>query len=118
MSYDLAVWIGARPLDAEAAGEEYERRCEEVEELDPAEEIPPAPALQAFAADLLVRYPEAEVDEDESPWSMSPLIGDAIGDFFPIAMTYPGAARARAFVIETIRRHQLVGYDPQTEELL
>jgi hypothetical protein len=93
MSYDLAVWAGARPADDQSAAKEFEQRCDQRDaDIDRGIDHPPSPVIERFAADLLSRWPELDDDSgDECPWSDAPLIGNASGNFFHFAMTFTGA---------------------------
>lgn len=113
MSYDIAIWVGPRPRSAEAAGEEYERRMDELEEDDTS---PPVEAITAFVADLTQRYPEGTMD---GVWASEPLLLSASGETLYLNITVDSHLDG---VVDTIGRlaveHGLVAYDPQTEDLL
>lgn len=121
MSYDLAVWKGSLPADAEAAAAEYGRRMDAMEaalEQDGLRE-PATPAIHAFVEAALVRYPALDGESgDECPWASSPLIGEAVGDLIYFPMTFSGAVYARDVLAEIAELHGLVCYDPQIEQLL
>lgn len=119
MSYDLAFWVGSRPADDDEAGEEFERRADFMEDED-AEFRPPTPAMGAFIQDLLRRFPPLsdQADEESNVWAVGPEPGDINGDFAYLNMTYPGAERAYDAITETVRKHGLVCFDPQTGSLV
>lgn len=119
MSYDLAFWVGPRPAGDDEAGEEFERRADLMEDED-AELSPPTPAMQAFIQELLRHFPPLDEDADEegNVWAVGPEPGDINGDFAYLNMTYPGAERAYDVIAETVRKHGLVCFDPQTGSLV
>jgi hypothetical protein len=118
MSYDMAVWVGAKPSDDAAALKEYEELWEKYEDTEESAH----PEILAFIDDLTKRYPDlTELDDDhvdDSPWADGPLTGNVMGPFFYFAMTYSGAEEAVPFVAETAARHGLVCFDPQTTKLI
>jgi hypothetical protein len=120
MSYDLAVWEGARPADDEAAAKFYRDHIVSVLQdrepgLRPARTLP-TPKIRAYVGVLLERWPELN-DDEHSPWSTSPLIGEAIGSFIYFPMGFSMADQASAYAAEVARQHGLVCYDPQLERL-
>jgi len=123
MSYDLAVWEGERPADDEAATKFFrERIVPQLEEYGPSNPVPPTPRIRAYVEALLDRWPDikivgTEVINEDSPWSDSPLMGDAIGWFVYFPMQWGRAAEASAFAAEVAQQHGLVCYDPQSESL-
>ena len=79
MSYDLAVWVGARPQSDSDASAVYERLMDRMEAGDA--EAEPSPAIRAYVAALLERWPDITEDAGEdSPWADGPLIGNAFED--------------------------------------
>lgn len=119
MSYDLAVWVGPRPASNDAALAEYERRMDAMEAALEGEDLPVDPAIREFVEAALERYPELdEGSGDESPWSSSPLLDDAVGDLLYFGMTFSGAAYARDVLADLASSLDLVCFDPQIEQLL
>ncbi len=117
MSYDLAVWEGDRPADDAAAGKHYrEHLVPQLEVCDPANQVPPTPRIKAYVEALLARWPDIDQDED-SPWSASPLMGAATGSFVYFPMVYSMADEASSFAAELAQQHGLVCYDPQLQRL-
>ncbi len=118
MSYDIAVWVGERPLDDDEATRVYERLYEQSENTDAA----PSPLLLDFIGALTSRYPDlmdlSEDDSDGSPWADGPLTLNVVGSFFYFALTYSGAEEALPFIAETARAHGLVCFDRQRPGLL
>jgi hypothetical protein len=121
MTYDVAVWEGKRPSDDEA-GEMLERLMDAAEARDesgmPPE--PPTPGIAAFMSDLLDRWPDIDQpDGENSPWAMSGLREDASGALCYLCMTNtPLLDEAVAYIAELARKHGLICYDPQFEEVI
>jgi hypothetical protein len=114
VSYDLAVWEGQRPADDEAAGGMFEELYACYVESG-VREIP-TERIRAYAEALHARYPD--IDEDErSPWSTAPLIGEAIGPFFYFPMVYSRCEEASAWAAQLAADHGLVCFDPQMGRL-
>ena len=110
MSYDLVVWVGKRPADSSEADEQYE---EFMDLLDGgADNTPPNPRLVAYCQALLRRWPELD-DAGDSPWVVSPLIADAVGDVFPFGIESERAEEVAAYAARLAAEHGLVCYDPQ-----
>jgi hypothetical protein len=120
MSYDLAVWVGPRPANAEAADAEFARRMDAMEEqIGSDAELAPAPELMAFVEAALARYPELDENSGpECPWASGPLSGEIVGDLIYFPMTFSGAEYARDVLAELVASRALVCYDPQIEALL
>ena len=118
MSYDVAVWVGARPANDATALTTYEELWKRYENTDE----PPHPAILAYISDLESRYPDLDQLDDEhvddSPWAEGHMIGNVMGPFFYFAMTYPGARKALSFVALTAAAHDLVCFDPQSTTLI
>lgn len=119
MSYDLAVWEGERPADDEAAMKFYlQRLVPQLEELDPMDVAAPTPRIRAYVEALLERWPDIDSDNGaSSPWSTSPLMGEAVGWFVYFPMVFSMADEASAFAADLARQHGLVCFDPQLERL-
>ncbi|WP_307814128.1 hypothetical protein [Streptomyces sp. N35] len=85
MSYDLAVWEGERPTDDAVAGRLFSELYDQY--IDTDVEQPPTERIATYVAALLERWCDLTEDEDDtSPWSTSPLIGEARGPlvYFPM----------------------------------
>jgi hypothetical protein len=118
MSYDLAVWEGQRPADDEAGTKFYtEQIIPRLEGYDPKDPTPPTLRIRAYVEALLKRWPDIQADDDGSPWSTSPLIGEAVGWFIYFSMVFSMADEASAFAADLAQQHGLVCYDPQLERL-
>jgi hypothetical protein len=110
VSYDLVVWVGRRPADAAAADERYE---ELMDLLDSGgDNSPPNPRLVAYSQALLRRWPDLD-ESDDSPWVVSPLIADAVGDVFPFAIDSERVDEVAAYAARLAEEQGLVCYDPQ-----
>jgi hypothetical protein len=118
MSYDLAVWEGERPADDKAGTKFYlEHVVPQLEAYRPGSPVaPPTPKIRAYVEALLERWPDLHEDLN-SPWSMSPLLSEAIGSLIYFPMTFSMADEASAYAAEVARQHGLVCYDPQLERL-
>ena len=86
-------------------------------------QTPPSPAIAAYVAALLERYPDlTELDDDaadDSPWADGPLIDNASGPFLYFAFVRGAALdEAWSFAVDTARSAGLVGFDPQSERLV
>jgi hypothetical protein len=114
VSYDLAVWEGQRPADDEAAGVIFEELYAHYIKSDI--EVPPTERIRAYGEALLARYPD--IDEDESsPWSTAPLIGEAVGPLMYFPMVYSRCDEVSAWAAQTAVEHGLVCFDPQLGRL-
>jgi hypothetical protein len=71
----------------------YQGFTQLLEELD-YDNPPPTPTIHAYVEALLERWPDIDEAED-SPWSTSPLIGEAIGSFVYFPMVWQRPAQAR-----------------------
>ncbi|MFI5810273.1 hypothetical protein ACIA7S_04740 [Streptomyces sp. NPDC051643] len=116
MSYGLAVWEGDRPGDGVIAGkvctQPYDRY------IDTAEDLPASPRIAEYVAALLARWVDlTEDEEDTSPWSTGPLIGEAAGPFIYFPMRYNMAEEASAYAADLAASMGLVCDDPQARRL-
>ena len=116
MSYDLAVWEGSRPKSNAEAAKTFDALMKKYQE---AESSPAAtPAIRAYVEALLAKYPDLDDDnEDECPWADAPLIANATGPLFYFAMVFSKAESASAFAADLAKKHGLVCFDPQSNEL-
>jgi hypothetical protein len=117
MTYDLAVWEGDKPDEANAFAvfsALYDRY------IDTDVEIAPNPAIAAYVQALLGRWLElgdpADVD-DTSPWSDGPLINDASGPIIYFAMRPSMADEVSAECARMAAERGLVCFDPQWDRL-
>ncbi|MEV4924328.1 hypothetical protein [Streptomyces roseoverticillatus] len=116
MSCDLAVWEGERPADDKTASELFRSLYEQY--IGTRADHPPTAVIAQYVALLLERWPDLTEDENEiSPWSTGPLIGEASGPLIYIPMVWSMAATASAYAAETAASLGLVCYDPQARRL-
>jgi len=116
MSYDLAVWEGARPESDELALAHYQRQMALADALYESRQ-PPAPPTAAIAELLQAVTARFPADEEDGVWSVPPSAADVGGSFAYLTMTFPGAARAGDAVVEMALARGLVVFDPQTTAL-
>jgi hypothetical protein len=116
MSYNLAVWEGARPkTDADALGV-FNELMDKQQSRAPA---PPTTAIRQYVEALLARWPDlGDDDENETPWSDGPLINNATGPIFYFGVVFSAAEEAVTFAASLARKHGLVCFDPQSGTLL
>ncbi len=119
VSYDLAVWEGERPSSDEEAGAIHSALYDWY--VDSDEEFAPAPLLVEFVNALLARWPDLGDDdgdeEEETPWSTGPLIGEVCGPYMYFPMSYSRAEEASAFAASVAAKLGLVCFDPQLNQL-
>ncbi len=109
MSYDLAVWVGQAPPDDATAAAEFEERFDVYE----GSEDPLSPALVAFVAVLLERFPEGK---DDGVWALEPVLDDEGGDFLCLTMVVNDQLDdVVSYAAQVGSEHGLVVYDPQQE---
>lgn len=120
MSYDVAVWDGSRPANDDEAIETFERLMDADEARDDEHGEPLTPTIDAFLADLLARWPDLDEPSGEgSPWAISGIREDASGPLCYLCMTNtPLLDEAVAYIAELARKHGLVAFDPQVEEVI
>ncbi|MFD7026550.1 hypothetical protein ACFWAR_00745 [Streptomyces sp. NPDC059917] len=117
MSYDLAVWEGERPSDDAAAGRCFTDLYDEYIAAD-GPGVAPTEQIAAYVAVLLGRWPDLTEDEDEddnSPWSTGPLLGEASGPLIYFPMRWSMAEEASAYAAEMASSMGLNCYDPQAQ---
>lgn len=116
MSYDLAVWEGERPADDKVAARVFMDLYERYVETDA--EHPPAERIAAYVAALLDRWCDlTEDEEDTSPWSTGPLIGEACGPLSYFPMRWSMAEDASTYAATLADSMGLVCFDPQQNRL-
>ena len=114
MSCDFGVWFPHKRLSATEAGELYTRLCE-----GDTSGVQAHPAVDAFYADLIARYPERDsipedrVDDfDYCPWSCAL---DHTPGHVIMPCVWPKADYVAHLVHELARKHGLAVYDPQSD---
>jgi hypothetical protein len=111
VSYNLAVWEGPLPASDADAVVEFERRMEAAGQ----EQIPDSPLIHRLVAQLTARWPE---DSESSPWSETPLIGNANGTILYLGLRRSHAEAGVASVANAAARLGLICFDPQDEMML
>lgn len=114
MSYDLAVWEGEPPTDDAAGLAELLNQQGQYHHANPR--IPPSPKIRAYVEALLQVYPDLSPsagDDDLSPWSTAPLIGEANGPYVYFPMVWSRCEEVSAVAARIARNHGLNCYDPQ-----
>ncbi|MFE2473085.1 hypothetical protein [Streptomyces mirabilis] len=116
MSYDLAVWEGERPADDKTAVQVFNDLYDRL--IDAETHQPPTERIADYVAALLERWCDLAEDEDDaSPWSTGPLIGEARGPLVYFPMRWSMAEVASAFAANLARSMGLVCFDPQLNKL-
>jgi hypothetical protein len=120
MSYDLAVWEGDRPANDFAAAAQFKVLHERF--MGRANHVPPTERIEAYVMALLSRYPDLSAGDDEdgedgSPWSTSPLMGEASGPLVYFPMVWSRAEEVSGWAAELAAEHGLNCYDPQCNQL-
>lgn len=115
MSYDLAVWEGERPADDKTAGRVFNDLYDRLMETETDER--PTERLRGYVAGLLERWRDLTEDDDTSPWSTGPLIGEARGSLIYFPMRWSMAEEASGFAAGLARSMGLVCFDPQLNKL-
>ncbi|WP_329201447.1 MULTISPECIES: hypothetical protein [unclassified Streptomyces] len=116
MSYDLAVWEGERPADDMTAGRIFNELYDLY--IDAELDEPPSERIAAYVAALLERWCDiTEDDEDTSPWSTGPLIGEARGPLIYFPMRWSMAEKASAYAAAVADSMGLVCFDVQQDRL-
>ncbi|UQU62228.1 hypothetical protein COUCH_24695 [Couchioplanes caeruleus] len=116
MSYDLAVWEGARPANDAAAAAEFEALYARFVETEGS--VEPTERVARYVAALLDRHPDIDTDAgDDSPWSTAPLLNEASGPLVYFPMVWSRCDEVSAWAAEVAEQHGLNCYDPQLEQL-
>ncbi|WP_030348793.1 hypothetical protein [Streptomyces sp. NRRL S-1022] len=112
MSYDLAVWEGERPADDKTAARVFNDMYARY--IDGEVEERPSERIAAYVAALLERWCDlTEDEEDTSPWSTGPLIGEARGPLIYFPMRWSMAEEASAYAATVAESMGLVCFDVQ-----
>jgi hypothetical protein len=116
MSYDLAVWEGERPADDKTAAQVFSDLYDRY--IDSEVKKPASERIAAYVAALLERWCDlTEDEEDTSPWSTSPLIGEASGPLIYFPMRFSMAEEASAYAAAVAESMGLVCFDVQQGRL-
>ena len=115
MSYDLAVWDGDRPLDDDRACLTYDELYERYLASDGPYE-PETASITAYLAAFREQYPN---DEQLIAEKASPRVDSEVsGPIVYLTMSYRHAEDVADHAADLARRHGLVCFDPQIEQLL
>jgi hypothetical protein len=116
VSFDLGVWYPQKRISNQQASELYARLCD-----GDTAGVEPHPAIDAFYAELTVRYPEIDTipeeklgDYDHCPWSCSL---DRSPGHVIMACVWPRATQVAELVEKLGRKHGLAIFDPQSDEV-
>ncbi|MFJ2847786.1 hypothetical protein GTY20_38520 [Streptomyces sp. SID4946] len=116
MSYDLAVWEGERPTNDKTASRVFSDLYDRY--IDSEVQEPPSERIAAYVAVLLGRWCDlAEDDDDISPWSTGPLIGEARGPLVYFPMRWSMTEEASAYAAAVAESMGLVCFDVQQNRL-
>ncbi|MFC8063761.1 hypothetical protein [Streptomyces sp. NPDC057293] len=116
MSYDLAVWEGEGPADDKAAAWVFNDLYDRY--LDSEVQEPPSERIATYVATLLERWCDlTEDEEDTSPWSTGPLIGEASGPLIYFPIRWRMAEEASAYAAALAESMGLVCFDVQLNRL-
>ncbi|MFD7686820.1 hypothetical protein [Streptomyces sp. NPDC059781] len=116
MSYDLAVGEGERPADDKTAAQVFSDLYDRY--IDSEVKEPASERIGAYVAALLERWCDlTEDEEDTSPWSTSPLIGEASGPLIYFPMRFSMAEEASAYAAAVAESMGLVCFDVQQDRL-
>ncbi|MGA5641074.1 hypothetical protein [Streptomyces sp. CS081A] len=116
MSYDLAVWEGEKPADDKTARQVFNDLYDVY--IDSGVEEPPSERIAAYVAVLLERWCDlTEDEEDTSPWSTGPLIGEAGGPLIYFPLRFSMAEEASAYAAAVAESMGLVCFDVQQDRL-
>ncbi|MET7323391.1 hypothetical protein [Streptomyces sp. NPDC005549] len=116
MSYDLAVWKGERSGDDKTAAQVFSDLYDRY--IDSEVKEPASERIAAYVAVLLERWCDlTEDEEDTSPWSTSPLIGEASGPLIYFPVRFSMAEEASAYAAAVAESMGLVCFDVQQDRL-
>ena len=110
MNFDLGIWQAEGPLSAAEASRIYASFCRAE---TPARVVRNSPAVNAFYADLIAKWPETG-NKELCPWS-GPLHHSA--SHVLLSCVWSKAENVLLQVAEVASRHGLVVFDPQSEEV-
>ncbi|MGW7463069.1 hypothetical protein [Streptomyces sp. NPDC054797] len=111
MSYDPAVWEGDRPVDDKTADRVFSDLYDRY--IDSDVEEPATDRIAAYVAALPERWCDlTEDEEDTSPWSTGPLLGDASGP-----LLYFVAEETSAYAVSVADSMDLVCFDVREDRL-
>jgi hypothetical protein len=108
------VWEGDRPANDAAALAEFERLWAHY--FESAEDFVPTERIADYVRALLERYPDLD-DDDDSPWSTSPLMSEASGQIIYFPMVWSRCEEVSAWAADLAKQHGLNCFDPQSNQL-
>jgi hypothetical protein len=117
MSYDLAVWEGARPPSDIKALQEFHRLYDAL--FNRGELVAASPQIQSYVAKLIDRWPDLTTgsEAERSAWAQRPLLGNASGTLIYFAIRSSRAGEVASYAAELASDAGLVCFDPQTGQL-
>jgi hypothetical protein len=117
MSYDLAVWEGARPPTDIKALQEFHRLYDAL--FNGGELVPVSPQIQSYVAKLVDRWPDLSTgpETERSAWAQRPLLGNASGTLIYFAIRSSRAGEVASYAAQLASDAGLVCFDPQTGQL-
>ncbi len=110
MTFDLGVWQVNGSITAAEASGIYASFCRGE---TPVRVLRNSPAVEAFYEDLMEKWPDT-VDRNLSPWS-GPLHHSS--SHVLMSCVWSKAESVYSFVAELAASHELVLFDPQSEEV-
>jgi hypothetical protein len=121
MSFNVAVWEGARPKTDALARVEFQRLYATYADGAGSTKSPSA-AVRRFVATITAAYPDAASlapdRADGSVWSDGRLLGNAAGPFVYFGILWTFVEEVVPFVMECAREQGLVCFDAQERALL
>jgi len=118
MSYDLAVWEGARPTSDLNALQHFHRLYDNF--MNDGEFVSASTQIQSFVQKLLNRWADISTESDADrrcPWVDRPLIRNASGPLIYFMVRKSKASEVVPYVVQLAAESGLVCFDPQTGEL-
>ncbi|MCX4775287.1 hypothetical protein [Streptomyces sp. NBC_01264] len=123
MSYDLAVWEGARPADDTMATTTFEDLYRKHMRHMGGQKAAPTPLIRQYVEALVARWPDLSPDDDDedekaSPWSDGPLVNNASGPMLYFGMVFSKYREAVPFATDVAKSLGLTCFDPQDGRLI
>jgi hypothetical protein len=114
VTYDLAFWVGPRPVSNRAAAATYEEIFDRLDEAEDVQE--PPERITSLIGELERRWPPFD---EGSPWAVAPLgHEDATGDTLYVCLVLGRPEEDLRFMAQTAHRLGIVCFDPQSETVL
>jgi hypothetical protein len=122
MSYDLAVWVGARPPTDAKALLEFRKLYEEL--FSGSRYVTPSEQIAGYVSCLTDHWPDFNADADADadakqrcPWTHRPLIDNASGPLIYFSVRSSRTADVVPLAAHLAAEAGLVCFDPQTGEV-